>query len=584
MKSKMTFGRGLVFVLAAAGLVAACSVDDGGFIFDDEKFEELMGGSGGDGDGDGDGTGGVAGDGDGDGDGTGGVAGDGDGDGDVGTGGGAPECDCGAEETCVEGDCLPWECEPEADFCSRNAVLTCADDGLSSTEKEPCADDEYCDATEAICVVGVCAPSEPTCEGNVIRTCNADGSGYEAGGISCGSGTSCDAAMCQDHTCTPRATYCQGQEVKLCAENGLSSSVVDTCVDQTCVQSGSDAACQGICEPGQTQCDGNSVQRCGSEGQFSPGTACDSSSPYCVAGACTATPPSCYGLASTCGRNADDSCCTSLPVAGGAFYLANDADYEAEISNFRLDKYEVTVGRFRKFVDAVVNGWRPVAGAGKHTHLNSGQGLSNSGTGGGYEPGWDVAWNVDDATHRMHASKASWDTSLTCGATATWTSDTGDNETSPVGCVNWYQAAAFCIWDGGFLPSEAEWNYAAAGGAEQRFYPWSNPPNSTSINCANAHYSECITNELVFVGTLPAGDGRFGQSDLSGNVAEWTLDWFATYASSCNNCTNATPGTNRIRRGGSVSAGSNNVSSVTRGSVLPETTVSSGGLRCARTP
>jgi formylglycine-generating enzyme required for sulfatase activity len=71
-------------------------------------------------------------------------------------------------------------------------------------------------------------------------------------------------------------------------------------------------------------------------------------------------------------------------VTGGTFYRSNDADSEATIAGFRLDKYEVTVGRFRNFVDAVVSGWRPAAGAGKHTHLNGGQGLTNSGMGAGH--------------------------------------------------------------------------------------------------------------------------------------------------------------------------------------------------------
>ena len=52
----------------------------------------------------------------------------------------------------------------------------------------------------------------------------------------------------------------------------------------------------------------------------------------------------------------------------------------ASVSGFRLDKYEVTVGRFRQFVDAVLSsdggaGWTPPAGSGKHTHLNGGKGL-----------------------------------------------------------------------------------------------------------------------------------------------------------------------------------------------------------------
>jgi formylglycine-generating enzyme required for sulfatase activity len=48
--------------------------------------------------------------------------------------------------------------------------------------------------------------------------------------------------------------------------------------------------------------------------------------------------------------------------------------------------------------------------------------------------------------------------------------------------MDWYEAYAFCIWDGGFLPTDAEWNYAAAGGAQQRAYPWSNPPTSLTID------------------------------------------------------------------------------------------------------
>lgn len=271
---------------------------------------------------------------------------------------------------------------------------------------------------------------------------------------------------------------------------------------------------------------------------------------------------------------------------GGDFLRGNQLNAAATVANFRLDKYEVTVGRFRKFVDAVVSGWRPVAGAGKHTHLNSGQGLRNRSS-SAYEPGWDVAWNVDDTIYRIHAAKSSWDSSLACasgGVPATWTPVSGANETRPIGCVNWYQATAFCIWDGGFLPSEAEWHYAAYGGSEQRYYPWSVPPNSTTVDCTYANYDECTPDELFIVGSLPAGDGRFGQSDLGGNAAEWLLDLNYGYLEPCDNCANLDLGSSRARGGGSLVLASSYLAYSSRGYASPETTAPGSGLRCARTP
>ncbi len=82
----------------------------------------------------------------------------------------------------------------------------------------------------------------------------------------------------------------------------------------------------------------------------------------------------------------------------------------ATVSGFRLDKYEVTVGRFRQFVKAWNGGagWTPPPGSGKHAHLNGGQGLANSGSPGTYEPGGS---RTDDA------NVAPTDATSSCGAT-----------------------------------------------------------------------------------------------------------------------------------------------------------------------
>jgi hypothetical protein len=174
-----------------------------------------------------------------------------------------------------------------------------------------------------------------------------------------------------------------------------------------------------------------------------------------------AQPPSCrapgQGLTS-CGADGD-SCCASPQVAGGTyertFTVTNGQPMSladpATISTFRLDKYEVTVGRFRRFVSDWNGGagFRPPPGSGKHGHLNAGLGLANSGAAGTYESGWSES---DD--RRI----APTDDNLgLCGAYATWTPSPSSQEDLPINCVNWWEAYAFCIWDGGFLASEAEW-------------------------------------------------------------------------------------------------------------------------------
>jgi sulfatase modifying factor 1 len=221
------------------------------------------------------------------------------------------------------------------------------------------------------------------------------------------------------------------------------------------------------------------------------------------------------------------------------------------VSAFSLDKYLVTVGRFRQFVAAWDGGagYTPQAGSGKHTHLNGGRGLSA--TGGGYEVGW-VATDGSNI--------APTTSNLTCEPNgATWTGAPGTQENLPINCVNWYEAYAFCIWDGGFLPSEAESEYAAAGGSEQREYPWGSmaPGTDNTYAIYDCNYPSksfnCGAAAIAPVGFATLGAGLWGQLDLAGNVDEWNLDWGlvpAPYVNPCTDCVNLTSASPRAVRGG----------------------------------
>ena len=256
-------------------------------------------------------------------------------------------------------------------------------------------------------------------------------------------------------------------------------------------------------------------------------------------------PPSCQssgpGL-TDCGPNGE-SCCTSLKVQGGTFdrtYTndgsgATDEADPATISDFRLDKYLVTVGRFRQFVEAWNggSGYTPPAGSGKHNHLNGGKGLADSGDPGSFETGWLTSDNDYITPTNQNL--------ITCNDQfATWTMSPGTQEKLPMNCVNWYEAYAFCIWDGGFMPSETEFEYTSAGGSQQREYPWGTTDPGTANKYAiwNCNYGSdpgnCtdVTN-IAPVGSATLGAGLWGQLDLVGNLLEWNLDYNAPYASPC---------------------------------------------------
>lgn len=89
--------------------------------------------------------------------------------------------------------------------------------------------------------------------------------------------------------------------------------------------------------------------------------------------------------------------------------------------------------------------------------------------------------------------------------------------------VTWYGALAYCQWVGGWLPSEARWEYVARG-PERTDYPWGNE----APTCNLANVSGCQGN-LSPVGSYPEGASSYGTLDMAGNVFEWVSNWAKAY-------------------------------------------------------
>jgi formylglycine-generating enzyme required for sulfatase activity len=250
-------------------------------------------------------------------------------------------------------------------------------------------------------------------------------------------------------------------------------------------------------------------------------------------------------------------------VPEGSFERSNDPAAVAKVSSFRLDLYEVTVGRFRKFL-AAYPGNKPIAGSGKNPNNPA-------------DPGWNASWPLPSTQVALRNA-------VHCepGRNDTWTDVAGANESRPMNCLTRYVAGALCIWDGGRLPTEAEWNYAAAGGDEQRRRPWSNPPSSDAMDPTYAVYETTAT---AAVGAHSSkGDGLWGHADLVGNIWEWVQDSNAPYVTPCTNCANLSDGLDGVIRGGSYWEDGSYLFSWNRIAEPPEKLSADLGVRCVRKP
>lgn len=153
-------------------------------------------------------------------------------------------------------------------------------------------------------------------------------------------------------------------------------------------------------------------------------------------------------------------------------------------------------------------------------------------------------------------------------------------ERQPMRQVNWQAAADYCVWAGKRLPTEAEWERAAAG-TDRRPYPW----GATGLGCGTANYftgSAFCESGPAPVQSRPAGNSPEGVADLAGNVAEWTADYYGTYSAEAQTDPRGpATGPLRVVRGGSFLDGSISVRSHARWGAPASGRADSVGFRCA---
>ena len=278
-----------------------------------------------------------------------------------------------------------------------------------------------------------------------------------------------------------------------------------------------------------------------------------------------------------------------VELAGGEFLMGTDDDVgfpadgegpvrRVELKPFYMDEIAVTNAQFSRFVkatryktEAEQFGWSFVF------HLFLTKRARREATQAVAEVPWWLP--VTGATWRRPEGPGS---------------DIKDRMDHPAVHVSWNDALDYAGWAGKRLPTEAEWEFAARGGLEQKRYAWGDdltPGGEHRCNIWQGDFPDRDTAEDGYSGTAPArsyAPNGYGLYDVAGNVWEWTSDWFSAdyHVDGGRDDPRGPPeGDSRVTRGGSYlchDSYCNRYRVAARSSSTPDSSTGNLGFRCAR--